>query len=96
MDGYVTHIERRSMSRNPYCNSKNFFHHYNLSGHWEEKGWRLHLELHPRNHTTKRRLWRVKIVEYEEWPTSPIQEVEIFLAEIAGQGEIETTTKKIG
>jgi hypothetical protein len=29
----------KSMSSSPYNNAKNFFHHYKLSGHWEEKCW---------------------------------------------------------
>jgi hypothetical protein len=33
------HMERRSMSRSPCSNNKNFFHHCNLSGHWEAKCW---------------------------------------------------------
>jgi hypothetical protein len=37
-----------------------FFQHCKLSGHWEAKCWRVHPKLHPRNHTTKRRVWRVK------------------------------------
>jgi hypothetical protein len=61
------HMERRSMSRSPCSNNKKFFHHCNLSGHWEAKCWRLHPELHPRHHTTRRRVWRVKIEEDEEF-----------------------------
>jgi hypothetical protein len=47
------HIERRSMSSSPYYNAKKFFHHCNLSGHWEAKCWWLHPELHPRNCTPR-------------------------------------------
>jgi hypothetical protein len=64
------------MSSSPYSNTKKFFHHCKLSGHWEEKCWQLHLELHPRNHIAKRRVWRVKSKEDEEFPTSPSQGAE--------------------
>jgi hypothetical protein len=36
----------------------------------------------PENFTTKRRVWRVKIVEDEEWFSSPIQEAEVIQGEI--------------
>jgi hypothetical protein len=37
----------------------------------------LHPELHPRNHKTKRRVWRVKSKEDEEFPTSLVQGEEL-------------------
>jgi hypothetical protein len=84
-------MKRKSMSRSPYRSNKNIFHHFNLSGHWEEKCLRLHPELHPRHRTTKRRVWRVKTMEDEERYTSPIQEVEVVSAEIEAREEMETT-----
>jgi hypothetical protein len=55
-----------------------------LSGQWEAKCWRLQQELHPRNCTSKRRVWRVNIEEDEVFPSSPVQVIEFF------QGEITT------
>jgi hypothetical protein len=66
-------MNKRSMSNNPYSGFKNFYHHYNLSGHWDAKCWKLHPELHPNNLATKRRVWRVNIEEDDGLPTSPSQ-----------------------
>jgi hypothetical protein len=76
------HIERRSMSRSQYYNKKNFCHWYKLSGHWKETFCWLQTELHPRNPTTMRRVWRVKIAEDEEWFFTLIQEKEVVQEEI--------------
>jgi hypothetical protein len=81
----------RSMSSNPYHSIDKNFHHYKLIGHWEEKCWWLHSELHPRNYTTKRRVCRVNIVEDEECPASPIQEVEVVQEETTMRDDIDTT-----
>jgi hypothetical protein len=83
---------RKGLSQAVHTNNKNFFHHCKLSGHWEAKCWQLHPELHPRNHTTKRRVWRVKIEEDEELPASPIQGEEVVQGEIATQ-EVCITNK---
>jgi len=69
-------MEKRSMSSNPYSSTKKFYHHYKLSGHWKVKYWWLHLKLHPINHTTKRRMWRVKIEEDKELFVSLVQREE--------------------
>jgi hypothetical protein len=63
----------------------NFFHHCKLSGHWEEKCWWLHLELHPRNCTTKRRVWRVKKERGEEIHVSPIKGEDVSQRVVAVQ-----------
>jgi hypothetical protein len=78
------HKKKNIVSRSPYPNAKNFFHHCKLSGHWEENFWCLHLELHPINQIAKRRVWRVNILEYGEFYAPPIQGVKVV------QGEITT------
>jgi hypothetical protein len=47
-----------------------------LTRHWEAKCWRLHLESHPKNRTSKKKSWRVKSKGKEE------------LLELASQGEM--------
>jgi hypothetical protein len=37
-----------------------------LTGHWEDKFWRLHPELHPKNYIAKKKAWRVKVKGKEE------------------------------
>jgi len=37
-----------------------------LNRHWEVKCWRLHLEHHPKNRTTKKKYWRTKVKGKEE------------------------------
>jgi hypothetical protein len=54
------------MSSSSCNNTKKFFHYCNLNGHWEEKFCKLHSKLHPINCTAERRVWKVKIEEYEE------------------------------
>lgn len=76
----------------PYNNAKNFFHHYNLSGHWKTKCWGLHLELHPKNCTVKRGVWGVKIEEDKELLASPVQGAEAIQGAI-GAREVSDTNK---
>jgi hypothetical protein len=66
------HMEKNKMP-SILCSSRNFFHHYNINGHWEAKSWMLHSELHPRNYTSKRRVWRINIKGNEEIPSFPTQ-----------------------
>jgi hypothetical protein len=63
-------------SRRPSNPCKNYFQYCRLTGHWEAKCWRLHPELHPKNQTTKKKSWRVKVKGKEE------------LLELASQGEM--------
>jgi hypothetical protein len=70
-------MEHMSMLSSPYNIANKFCHHYRLSGHWEVKCWRLHLELHLRPHTTKRRVWLVNIEEDKELTTYPTQREEV-------------------
>jgi hypothetical protein len=42
------------------------FQYCRLTGHWEAKCWRLHPKLHPKNQTTKKKAWRVKVKGKEE------------------------------
>jgi hypothetical protein len=89
-----THKQKKKLtiSSTPYHNAKNFCHCCKLSGRWETKYWRIHLEIHPRNHTTKRRVWKLNIAEEAEFPTYPIQGVEVVQGEIAIQ-EVCITNK---
>ena len=46
------------------------FHHCKLSEHQEVKRWMIEVELHPKNHTTNRGVWKVKIKKDEDLTTS--------------------------
>lgn len=77
------HMERRSMSHIPCGNNKNVFHHCKLSGRWEEKCWRLHLKLHPRNYVAKRRVQKMNPNRDKDLTTSPTQVEEAVQGAIA-------------
>lgn len=74
----------RSMLGSHCGNNKNFCDHYKLSGHQEANWWRLHPEHHPRNCTTKRRVWKVKPNINKELNACPSQGEDIV------QGAITT------
>jgi len=78
------------MSRSPWSRNKNFFHHCNLSGHWEAKCWQIHPELHPRHHIARRWVWRVNIEEDEDIHASLVQVIEFFQGDITTQGTNKT------
>jgi len=52
----------------------------------------LHLELHPRNDTTKRREWRVKSKEDEEFISSPTQGEEVVQG-VAAASKVNLTNE---
>jgi len=64
--------------RRPKSPCRKYFQYYILTGHWEEKCWRLHLELHPKNQTTKKKYWRVKVKVKEELLELAIQGLVVF------------------
>jgi hypothetical protein len=78
-------MERRSMLENICSSNMNFYQNFKLSGHWDEKCWRLHLELHSISHTNKRRGWRVKSKEDEEFIASLAKEEEVIQGFISTQ-----------
>lgn len=77
-------MEKKSWPSIPWI-TMNFLWCCKLSGHWEEKYWRLHLEIHLMNHTTNIRVWRVKVNEDEDITTSTSQEERVAQGFIATQ-----------
>ena len=77
-------MEKEGKQRNPF-KFKIFCHHCKMTGHWEEKCWRLHPELHTTYCATNNREWRVEMRSDKELPTSTAQ------GEIATQEDNEAT-----
>jgi hypothetical protein len=65
-------MNKKRIPRIP-SNCGNFYQCCKLIGHWETKGWRLHLKLHNRNCTSKWNVWRVKVEGKEDISTPACQ-----------------------